>query len=150
METKRLEKNKIKEEELLNQGEKSQHEHEGWEKRVSKKFQTKDIKKWKGSHPKSYYIKPTCHEKSTTVSRTNTDLDRHSKDKKKVNLRPNLKNLSHGVNLSRGSNIVGSTLICIRFFKILAGGELKPVLGGFEAWLKYIKFGHRAGYFRMG
>ena len=68
----------------------------------------------------------------------------------KSDQKPNLKNLIRCLNLSRGSNIVGSTLICIRFFKILAGGELKPVLGGFEAWLKFIKFGHRAGYFRMG
>ena len=38
--------------------------------------------------PKSYSINPTCYEKSTPVSRANTDLDRHSKDSKKVNLVP--------------------------------------------------------------
>ena len=33
-------------------------------------------------------------------------------------LRPNLKNLSRGLNWSRGSNMVGSTENCIQFFKI--------------------------------
>ena len=33
-------------------------------------------------------------------------------------LRPNLKNLSRGLNLSRGSNMVGFTYNCIKFFKI--------------------------------
>ena len=56
--------------------------------------------------------------------------------------RPNLKNLSHGLNLSRGSNMVGSTLNCIKFFKILAGAQLKLVIGRFKLRLKFIKFGH--------
>ena len=36
----------------------------------------------------------------------------------KYNLRPNLKNLSRGLNLSHGSNMVGSTKNRIRCFKI--------------------------------
>ena len=52
-----IRKNKIKEEELLNQGEKNQHEHEGWEKRVSKKLQTKDIKKMEGKSSKELFYK---------------------------------------------------------------------------------------------
>ena len=50
--------------------------------------------------------------------------------------RPNLKNLS------RGSNMVGSTLNCIQFFKIYAGAQLKPVSGRFKPRFKFIKFGH--------
>ena len=42
--------------------------------------------------------------------------------------------------LSRGSNIVGKN--CIKFFKIEAGAQLKPVFGGFETRLKLFKFGH--------
>ena len=40
------------------------------------------------SDPKSYSINPTRYEKSTAVSRTNKDLNRPSKDSKKVNLVP--------------------------------------------------------------
>ena len=35
-----------------------------------------------------------------------------------TNQRPKLKNLSRGLNLSHGSNMVGSTLNCIWFYKI--------------------------------
>ena len=56
--------------------------------------------------------------------------------------RPDLKNLTRGLNLTRCSNMVGSTWNCIKFFNIWAGNQLKPVLGGFETWLKFIKFGH--------
>ena len=38
--------------------------------------------------------------------------------------------------------MVGSTLNCIQLFYIKAGAQLKPVLGGFETRLKFIKFGH--------
>ena len=38
------------------------------------------------------------------------------------------------MNLSRGSNVIGSTLNFISFFK-------KPIFGGFETRLKFIKFG---------
>ena len=38
--------------------------------------------------------------------------------------------------------MVGSTKICIKFFKIYDGGQSKLVFGGFETWLKFIKFGH--------
>lgn len=41
-------------------------------------------------------------------------------------------------NLNLGSNMGGSPLNCIKFLKI----ELKPVFGGFEPQLKFIKFGH--------
>ena len=34
-----------------------------------------------------------------------------------LNLRHNLKNLSRGINLRRGSNMVGSTLNCTQCFK---------------------------------
>ena len=56
--------------------------------------------------------------------------------------RPNLKNLIHGLNLSRGSNMVGSTRNCFQFFKIEAGVQLKPVFGRCKPWPKFIKFGH--------
>ena len=36
------------------------------------------------------------------------------------------------LNLSRRSNMVS------KFFKIKAGGQLKPVFGGFKTWLKFI------------
>ena len=61
-----------------------------------------------------------------------------------VNLRPNLMNLSQGLNLSLGSNFVGST-----FKFVINISRLKPALnwdflGGFKTrWrLKLIKFGH--------
>ena len=38
--------------------------------------------------------------------------------------------------------MVGSTINCIQLFKIQAGTQLKPVFGGFETRLKFIKFGH--------
>jgi len=41
---------------------------------------------------------------------------------------PNLMNLSGGLNLSRGLNMVGSTYNCIKCFKILAGAKFKPGL----------------------
>ena len=53
---------------------------------------------------------------------------------------PNLKNLSGGLNLSRGLNMVGSTLNCIKCFKIWAGAEFKPGFGGFKPRLKFFKF----------
>ena len=56
--------------------------------------------------------------------------------------RPNLKNLSGGLNLSGRSNMFGSTKNCITFLKIYAGAKLKPVFGGFKPRLKFIKFGH--------
>ena len=56
-----------------------------------------------------------------------------------------LKKLSLGFNLRRRSNIVGSLYMyiqyCIQCFKIQAGPQLKPVFGGFEMRLKFIKFG---------
>ena len=57
-------------------------------------------------------------------------------------LRPNLKDLSRGLNLSLGSSMVGSTSNCIQYFKIQAGAQLKPVFGGFETQITLIKFGH--------
>ena len=56
-------------------------------------------------------------------------------------LRPNLKDLSRGLNLSLGSNMVGSTSNCIQYFKIQAGAQLKLVFWGFETGLTFIKFG---------
>ena len=44
---------------------------------------------------------------------------------------PNLKNLRGGLNLNRGLNMVGSTLNCIKCFKIYAGAKFKPGFGGF-------------------
>ncbi len=38
-------------------------------------------------------------------------------------------------------NIFGSTSNCIQCFKIYAGAQFKPVFGGFETQLKFIKFG---------
>ena len=52
----------------------------------------------------------------------------------------NLKNLSGGLNLSRGLNIVGYTFNCIKCFKILAGASFKPGFGGFKPRLKFFKF----------
>ena len=63
---------------------KNQQENERWEKKESKKI----WKTCKESDPKSYSINPTRYEKSTAVSRTNKDLNRPSKDSKKVNLVP--------------------------------------------------------------
>ena len=37
---------------------------------------------------KELFYKPTRYEKSTALSRTNTDLKKHSKDSKKVNMVP--------------------------------------------------------------
>ena len=37
-------------------------------------------------------------------------------------------------------NMVGSTLNCIQCFRTLAVAQLKPVYGGFETRLKFIKF----------
>ena len=55
---------------------------------------------------------------------------------KKINLRPNLKNLS------RGSNFVGSHKLALNFSRF-AGAQLKPVLGDIRRGrLKFIKFGH--------
>ena len=49
--------------------------------------------------------------------------------------RPNLQNLS------RGSNMVGSTQYRIHCFKIYAGAKLNPVFDGFKTRLQFIKFG---------
>ena len=44
------------------------------------------MKNMEGEWSKELFYKSTCYEKSTAVSRANTDLDRHCKDSKKVNL----------------------------------------------------------------
>ena len=53
-----------------------------------RKLKLKLWKTCKENDTKSYSINPTLYEKSTVVSRTNTELDRHSKDSKKDNLVP--------------------------------------------------------------
>ena len=60
------------------------------------------------------------------MNKSNTSKGSNQAQKlgKLENLRPNLKNLSRGLNLSRGSNMVGSTKNCIQFFKIQAGAQL--------------------------
>ena len=61
-----------------------------------------------------------------------------SLDIKGLNIqRPNLKNLSSGLNLSRGLIKVGFTLNCIKCFKIYAGAQFKPGFGGFKPRLKF-------------
>ena len=50
-----------------------------------RKLKLKLWKTCKENDTKSYSINPTLYEKSTVVSRTNTELDRHSKDSKKDN-----------------------------------------------------------------
>ena len=57
--------------------------------------------------------------------------------------------MSNGLNLSRGSNMVGFTLNCIQFLKIQAGAQLKPVFGRFNPRLEFIKFGHWAFLFAV-
>ena len=58
--------------------------------------------------------------------------------------RPNLMNLSGGLNLSGRSNMFGSTKNCFKFFQFqfLVRNENR-FLGGFKPRLKFIKFGHR-------
>ena len=56
-------------------------------------------------------------------------LKKFSLTKKLSNMRPNLINLSGGLNLSGRSNIFGSTKNCIQFFKIYTSAQLKPVFG---------------------
>ena len=53
-----------------------------------RKLKLKIWKTCKESDPKSFSINPTCYENSKALSRTNTDLDRPTKDSKKVNLVP--------------------------------------------------------------
>ena len=48
--------------------------------------------------------------------------------KTKTDPRPNLDNLSHGLNLRRDSNMISSILNCIQCIKILVGAQWKPVL----------------------
>ena len=49
--------------------------------------------------------------------------------------RPNLKILSRGLDLGRGSNFVGSTQISIKFFNISAALNLNQFLGDFRRGL---------------
>ena len=53
-----------------------------------RKLKLKIWKTCKESDPKIFSIKPTCYENSKALSRTNLDLDRPTKDSKKVNLVP--------------------------------------------------------------
>ena len=53
-------------------------------------------------------------------------------------LRPNLMNLSGGLNLSGRSNMLGSTKNCIQFFNFNFWREMIPVFGGFKPRLKFI------------
>ena len=58
--------------------------------------------------------------------------------------RPNLMNLSGGLNLSGRSNMLGSIKNCIKFYNFNFWREMKTGLGGFKPRLKFIKFGHWA------
>ena len=55
-------------------------------------------------------------------------------------------NLSRGLELRRGSNMVFYLKL---YSMILAGAQLKPVFGGYETLLKFVKFGLRSGTFLL-
>jgi len=85
---------------------------------------------------KYFFNKRSDRKKSVRTSPLICLMDLVSDLIRFLTLRANLKNLSRGLNLSRGSNMVGSTYSFIQFFKIQDGAQLKPVFGGYETRFK--------------
>ena len=59
-----------------------------------------------------------------------------------INQRPNLKNLSRGFNLRRGSKMVGFTLNCFQYFKIQASAQLKMLYLDLDYFACFMSLAH--------